>query len=284
MTSIRARSLARDWPRHVWMLQRTIASMLAADNTEVIVVGHDPPELPPDPRVSVLMVDLPIPARHNDAMCIDKVLKVSAGIAAMQRRGADYIGICDADDLVSRRVSRFVHDHAGAAGWFSPIMLTYAYGGRWLKRRVMPPNEAGPFAVIRADLLHFEEPPFTGSWVGLARAGGESSYVDALAGCRRPVCSIVAAGHTRYLRLLAEGGHHLEPLPFNGHLMINHADSTSTVEGGKGTSQLPSFAQIARGMRRWLPALRPLTPSLRGDFGIPVDIPRQYADASVLWR
>lgn len=258
--------------------------MLAADNTEVIVVCHDRPELPADPRVRLLAVDLPIPARNNDAMCIDKVLKVSAGIAALQQHGADYIGICDGDDLVSRRVSGFVHDHAGAAGWFAPIMLTYAYGGRWVKRRVMPPNQAGPFAIIRADLLHFEQPPFTGSWVGLARAAGESSYVEALAGCRRSVCSIVAAGHTRYLGLLAADGHPLAPLPFHGHLMINHADSTSTVEGGTGTSQLPSFAQIARGMRRWLPALRPLTPALRADFGIPLAIPRPYADASVLWR
>lgn len=285
VTSLRARALARDWSRHVWMLERTIDSMLAGPDTEVIVVCHDPPELRrTDPRVTVLSLDMPIPARNNDAMCVDKVVKLSAGIAALQSRRVDYIGLCDADDLVSRRLSTFVREHAGAAGWFAPIMYTYAYGGRWMRRRPMPEMEAGPFAVVRADLLELVSPPFSGWWVDEARAAGDGHYVDGLASHARPVCPMVAAGHTRYCSVLARDGHLLQPLPFTAHLMVNHDDSTSTVDGGRGAAPLPTLAQIARGVHRWLPTLRPLTANMRRDFAIPDMIPTQYESGSVLWR
>lgn len=287
VTSLRARALARDWPRHVWMLERTVDSMLAAGAAEVVVVCHDVPAIAQagDQRVTLLPVDLPVPERTNDAMCVDKVLKVSAGIAALQARQVRYIGICDADDLVHRDLGRFVAAHDGGAGWFAPVMLTYAYGGRWMRRRVMPPAAAGPFVILRADLLRLVEPPFRGRWVEWLLASGEQPYLDLLASRRRAASDLVAAGHTRYLELLAAEGYALSPLPFNAHLMINHDDSTSTVPGGSGTSLLPTTAQLVRRAYRWLPSLRPLTASARHAFAIPSRLPERYRHGgSVLWR
>ena len=286
VTSLRARAIARDWSRHVWMLERTVDSMLATGSRDVVVVCHEPPPIAQasDPRVTVLPLDVPVPQRNNDAMCVDKVLKVSAGIAALQARGVRYIGICDADDLVHRELGAFIASRDGGHGWYAPVMLTYAYGGRWIRRRVMPEAIAGPFAVVRADLLQFAEPPFHGWWVERARADDEEAYLAALAAAGRPICAMVAAGHTRYCDVLAREGHPLAPLPFNAHLMINHDDSTSTVEGGVGTARRPSPAQIARHAHRWVPELRPLTAAMRRDFAIPFPVPAAYAGASVLWR
>jgi hypothetical protein len=286
VTSLRARAVARDWTRHVWMLERTVDSMLATGTQDVVVVCHEPPPIAQasDPRVTVMPLDVPVPQRNNDAMCVDKVLKVSAGIAALQTRGVRYIGICDADDLVHRELGAFIAARDGGHGWYAPVMLTYAYGGRWIRRRVMPEAIAGPFAVVRADLLQFAEPPFHGWWVERARADGEDAYLAALAAAGRAICAMVAAGHTRYCDVLAREGHPLAPLPFNAHLMINHDDSTSTVEGGAGTAQRPSPAQIARHAYRWVPELRPLTSAMRRDFAIPFPVPAAYSGASVLWR
>ena len=147
VTSLRARAVARDWSRHVWMLERTVDSMLGTGARDVVVVCHEPPPIAQaaDPRVTVLPLDVPVPLRNNDAMCVDKVLKVSAGIAALQTRGVRYIGICDADDLVHRELGAFVASRAGHNGWYAPVMLTYAYGGRWIRRRVMPEGTADRF-------------------------------------------------------------------------------------------------------------------------------------------
>ena len=286
VTSLRARAVARDWGRHVWLLERTVDSMLATGTRDVVVVCHEPPPIAQanDPRVAMVPLDVPVPARNNDAMCVDKVLKVSAGIATLQSRGVRYIGICDADDLVHRELGEFIASRDGENGWYAPVMLTYAYGGRWIRRRVMPDAIAGPFAIVRADLLRFDEPPFRGWWVDDLRADREDAYLATLAAERRPVCTMVAAGHPRYCELLAREGRPLAALPFSAHLMINHDDSTSSVEGGAGSAQRPTAAQIVRHAHHWVPQLRPLTAAMRRDFTIPFAVPDAYAGASVLWR
>ena len=83
VTSFRARALAQDWDYHVWLLERTILSMLAQSRGEchVLVACHEVPDiaLARDPRVRFLSVKFDPPARNNDDMCVDKVLKLTAG-------------------------------------------------------------------------------------------------------------------------------------------------------------------------------------------------------------
>lgn len=285
-TSFRAKALARDWAAHVWLLERTLTSMLAVEHSTVVVGCHEAPVTPlaANPRITFLPVDAPIPRRTNDDMCIDKVIKVSAAIRLLQDRGTPYVAVCDADDLVSRRIGPFVAARAGAPGWFTPVSLVFAYGRRWMRRLALPPDTTGAFAIIRADLLSSAVPPFSGAWVDQLRREGEDAYVAALAARRLPVCPLIAAGHGNYARLLAAAGHRLEPLPFPAYLQINHADSVSSVQGGSGTFARPSFGAILRSAHHWLPTLRPLPRRVRQEFAILDRIPPSYAGASLFWR
>jgi hypothetical protein len=286
VTSLRARALARDWSRHSWLLARAVASMLASADSQVVVVGTEPPDIPldRDSRLTFLPVDLPVPEKTFDAMCTDKVLKVSAGIAAMKARGVDYVALCDADDLVSNKIGSFVQQHRGAAGWYTPALTMYAYGSRWVRRRVPPGTNTPPFAVVRADLLHLVEPPFTGWWVENERAIGNGTYVEVLTSRARAVCPFVAAGHNYYREFMARQGEMLVPLPFDAHLMINHDDSVSTAADGPVSTAVRGVWSRVRGAHRWLPQLRPLTAARRREFAIPDVIPAGYEGGSVLWR
>jgi hypothetical protein len=48
VTSLRARALAQDWDYHVWLLERTVQSMLTQTRgkTRVAVACHDVPDTP----------------------------------------------------------------------------------------------------------------------------------------------------------------------------------------------------------------------------------------------
>lgn len=286
VTSLRAKSLARDWTRHLWLLERTVESMLASASSEVLVVCHDEPAISQkgDSRLTFLSVDLPVPEKTFDAMCTDKVLKLSAGIAAMKARNVAYIALCDADDLVSRRLGRFVNEHDGAAGWYTAALTMYAYGSRWVRRRVLAGTNTPPFAVIRTDLLQLQVPPFEGWWVDSQRQAGHSTYLHLLASSGSRVCPLVAAGHNNYREYVSTLGEALAPLPFDAHLMINHDDSVSTAEGGDISTAPKMFWQRARGARHWLLQLRPLTGSIRDEFGIASQLPVEHQQGSLLWR
>ena len=286
VTSLRAPALARNWPHHVWLLERTIESMLAVDEAGVVVVCHEVPATPlaTHPRVTFLPLSIPVPPRINDDMCVDKVVKVSAGVRLARERGYRYVGICDADDLVSRRLGDLVRAQAGAPGWYAGRELIYAYGGRWLRRLDLPASAAGPLAIIRADLLESVRPPFSGAWVDTLRAGGEGAYLDKLAALGAEVNPIIAAGHMHYRSLLAAQGHPLAPLPFDGHLMINHDDSLTTIGGGLGSYTRPSVRALIRNAHRWVPTLRPMKASLREEFSVPPEIPAAQRGASLFLR
>jgi hypothetical protein len=285
-TSFRARALASDWGAHSWLLERTLTSMLAVEGSAVVVGCHEIPDtsLAANSRVTFLQVAAPTPERTNDDMCIDKVLKVSAAIQRLKESGSRYIGLCDADDLVSRRLGTFVAEHDGAAGWFAGRTLVFAYGGQWMRQLPLPPHTSGSFAIIRSDLLDLVSPPFEGAWVDQIERDGDHSYLAALAARHLPVCPLVAAGHTHYRRLLAMGGHQLEPLPFPAHLQINHVDSLSGVQGGSGAFTRPSWATILRNARRWLPTLRLMSRAMKHEFGVLDEVPHAYAGASLFWR
>src|SRR2546426_9381718 len=108
VTSFRARALARDWDHHVWLLERTLDSMLAQTDSDfrVVVVCHEIPAVQQrgHSKIKFLPVSFPPPERNNDDMCADKVLKLSAGIEWAIEAGCDYVMFTDADDLVNRNL------------------------------------------------------------------------------------------------------------------------------------------------------------------------------------
>jgi hypothetical protein len=258
---LRARALAKDWPLHLALLERTVDSILAQSHPAfaVAIVCHDVPEIRQvgHPAVHVLRVGVPLPQRTNDDMCADKVIKLSRGVDWANDHGSDYVMFVDADDLVSRRLSAFVAEHPAANGWYLQTGFVHRYGDWWMRAHAPHHLICGTSAIIRTNLLRAEP---------VAWCRGET--VDTLA----------AAGHDAYLRHMAGQGAPLAPLPFAGAVYVLHDDSLSEVPGGVGhrhggvAGQQPRWRRaLGRGKRVALdlPTLRPITPHLRAEFTIP---------------
>jgi hypothetical protein len=288
VTAFRSRSLARNWDHHVWMLQRTLSSMLAQTNDAFVIflVGHEIPDILQikHPKVRCLSVDFPPPQRNNDDMCVDKVLKLSIGMERAIGEGCTHIMISDADDLVSRRLCDLAARNRNTNGWYSPSTFFHAYGSRWVRKSFCARSVSMPCAIVKADLLRFANPPFSGAWAKMTIKGGERAYLELLASRNRKVNTFAAAGHAYFQRLMMVEGDPLIPLPFVGTIMINHFDSTSYVTGGLGTivPERPALrATLRRRLVRYrrlvstLPFIRPVTWALREEFTIPAlrDIP-----------
>ena len=274
--------------------------MLAQTRGEfcVVVACHEIPDTPltSEPRVHFLSVNFPPPARNNDDMCVDKVLKLSSGIAWALAQGCDYLAFNDADDLVSNRIGGFVADHHGETGWYCGSEMFYSYGGRLARYFDIPGTAAGPCVIVRADLITFATPPFSGPWSELVLNGGEANYLTLLARHQEKVNVLAAVGIAHYRKFMIGEGHPLEPLPFPANVVINHPDSTSFVAGGVGSyesvgsSRRAAWRKLLSRMAqriKWLPTLRFVTKPLRREFMIPDDseIPRQYrVGGSIFWR
>jgi hypothetical protein len=290
-TSLRARALAgANWDHHVWLLERVVRSMLAqsAGDVRVVVACHDVPEtsFAADPRVQFLPLSVEVPARDNDDMVADKVLKLSAAAQFARSRGCDHVVFNDADDLVSNRIAAFVAGRPGANGWYTTAQYFYTYGGRLMRRQRIPAPASGPCVIVRTDLLTFERPPFTSQWARMIADGGEQRYLNFLERHDVEVCALAAVGIGHYRSFMAERGHPLAPLPFAGNVVINHSDSTSTTGGTNGYQPLSRLASLKRSTR-WLPTLRYPSAAVRAEFSIPndTDIPGAYrGGASIFWR
>jgi hypothetical protein len=232
VTSFRARALARDWDYHAWLLEQTVRSMLSqrAGEIRVFVGCHESPSLSiaADPRVSFVQVAVPPPERNNDDMCVDKVLKLSAGTERAIAQGCRYVIFNDADDLVSNRIGEFVAAHCRSDGWYAAAEMFYTYGGRLLRHFDIPGGFSGPCVIVRSDLLRFAEAPYSGYWTELIRGGGEARYLALLERHRKPVSVLAAVGIEHYRALMEHNRTPLAPLPFPANIVINHADSTSS--------------------------------------------------------
>lgn len=294
ITTLRARSTASDWDHHVWLLQRTLDSLLALTDLEfsIIIVCHEVPDVPQlnHPRVQAITVNFAPPARINDEMCSDKALKLTAGIDWALREKPDYVMFIDADDLSSNRLGPFIRAHSGSDGWYGSVEYHYRYGGHWLWRRDLPASVSSAYIIVRANALCFAEGPvYTGRWFEMIAARGNEHYLQALRTRGPRVNTLAAVGHTDYVELLATENCLVKPLPFPANTVILHDDSTSSIPGGEGSRvdghvrQHPEWRRklsCCKQLIRRLPAMRYLTPELRAEFCIPVPetIPVAYRE------
>lgn len=261
IVSMRARALSNNWGYHTRLLEKTVNSLLAQTDPrfDVVIVCHDVPEIPPHPKVHMLPVTFPFPPRRTfDEMCIDKVLKISAGIDWAVARGSDFVMFVDADDLLSRRLSGFVAEHPCANGWYFYDGFVHRYGERWVRTHAPHHLICGTGAIVRTNLLRSAPSEF----------------------CRGEMANTLAnAGHDFYISHLAEQGTPIERLPFAGAVYILHADSTSEVPGGSGyrLGGAADHRPLWRRTLSWtkqaalrLLTLRPITPAMRAEFTIPL--------------
>ena len=171
---------------------------------------------------------------------------------------------------------------------------------RWQIRSILqkiPFPNSGPCVIVRANLLTFSTPPFSGAWIESSiLSGGEEEYLKLLEKRSKPACKLAAVGHQNFVRFASHEGWTLEPLPFPGNIVINHWDLTSHVSGGAGSYHcdrgLPSsaFRKACGKLKRrvkMLPSLRPITRTLRTEFAISDDeeIPARFRHGgSIFWR
>lgn len=285
VTCLRSRAVSRNWDHHVWLLQRTLDSMLAQTHPDfrIVVVCHEIPDIPQlkHPKVNALSVAFSPPLRNNDEMCADKVLKLTAGAEWALQRGTDYVMFADGDDLVSNRIASFVAERPGANGWFSNSEYFFRYGGKVLRRNDMVPGRSGPTVIVHGKALRFADALDSSElWHRVVSAGENERFVEALASRGLKVNTLAAVGHTKYVNFLDSIGSPIEALPFVASIVILHPDSTSNVPGGKGSScdfspprhplwrrKLSRLMQVVR----QLPTLRVLNLGLRAEFSVPGD-------------
>lgn len=125
---LRPRADEARWPAIVALLGATLRSILGQDDPrfEVIIVGHDRPDLPEldDPRVSFLAADIHRPTSSAEGQP-DQVRKRHVAAAEVGRRGGGYIMVVDADDLVDRRIVSFVRSDRHPIGYM--VRAGYIY-------------------------------------------------------------------------------------------------------------------------------------------------------------
>jgi GT2 family glycosyltransferase len=126
----------------------------------VIVVANRKPDLPDDPRITILTVDFPPPSAErtprtgNAAVLRDKGSKNAVGLAVAQRLGARYIMFADADDFVSRRLATFVRTHSDRPGWTVTDGWRLSVHRRAIRRhRADFHLQCGTSHIVRSDLL-----------------------------------------------------------------------------------------------------------------------------------
>lgn len=250
VTSLRAKAMAADWPMHVRLLDRMLASCLAQTNPDVavVIVGNDRPEIATrDPRVHFIQVDVPLPKREFNDLTVDKVLKVTVGAEWAIAQKFRFLMYADADDLISRRLSAFVADHQDGTGWYFTDGYSHRYGQPFVMRSPDHHLTCGTCAIFRTEALSFAHDP---------------EYRN------QRVETVAAIGHTNYVPFLAQRGYPLAPLPFPGSIYLQHADSIAT------TSEMPSGLDIRGRLRRIkqsavrLRRFRPLTPAIAREFTI----------------
>jgi hypothetical protein len=233
ITSFLSRQTTREWDVHCWLLERAVESMVGGANEGItaVVVCHELPEIARRnrSRVEFLQVDFAPPEIISDAMCVDKVCKLSYGLDWAIDNGFEYVMVSDADDLVSNKLFPFVTANRGHHGWLSKTVLMHAYGSRWVR---LAAGFSAPSAIFRSENVTFAEPPFDRGLTKMLVDGGEANYLHLLTERRRRVSTMMAAGCTNYPLRAVQEGLQLEAFPFPATLMISHRSSMSWIPGG----------------------------------------------------
>lgn len=162
VTTVRHPHNSTDFTRVQQQTFTSVAAWLGQhdDRFVIVVVANEVLPLPADPRVHTVLVGFAPPSAERTArtgiaaVLRDKGTKNAIGLTRARELGAEYVMFADADDFVTARLTRFVADHRGGAGW------TITDGWRvQLDRRALRRHrgdfhlQCGSSHIVRADLL-----------------------------------------------------------------------------------------------------------------------------------
>jgi hypothetical protein len=239
-------------------LSETLASIGQQRSGEwrVVIAANTGTSLPAlGPTTSVRWVELPLPVLPDPAIDKeglfegirqDKGQRVLAALRDIDDQ--DYVMTVDYDDWISNRIAGYVADNTGGPGWV--LSRGYVYGGGRVLVGHHRFNEiCGSSLVIRRQHLNI--------------VAGDETVREALV--RRRL------GSHRFNRQdLAAAGTPLAVLPFPG--AVYRVGSSDAVTGSKDLFRYVGDARMAvRHPLRFahnVSALRPVTPSVRTEFGL----------------
>jgi hypothetical protein len=264
ITSLRHPQNASSWDHVLDLLDRTLRSVCnqTAPDFKVIVVHNESSCLRShSPGVIYHAVDLPPNPFYDhgsgteagrNAFRWDRGQKYLAGLYRAREftdtLARPYIMFIDADDCVSAHLTEFVNRSSQPDGWYLDQGFLYQEGDRSAYH--LPANFSlicGTSHIIRYD--HFRLP-------------NEMSAVD------RDYILRALGSHVYIREMLAESGILLKPLPFTGAVYMMHDDNHSRIH--KYQTLIENYDKGRRAFRtlRMLTRFRPLTKSLRREFGL----------------
>ena len=259
VTTIRHPAVAFSWRRIGEYLDRTLASVCrqTATSFRVLVVCNEiPPVRFSHPSVECLVVDMPPPVdtaadlfENWDALWLDRGKKHLAALYHLKPNPPDYVMFFDADDLVSRRLARYIDSAPARDIYYVTQGYAHQYGDPFVfsfPRRF--DTMCGTCNIIKFETFSLTDAP-----------------VDLPAGFVQEML----ADHNGVARLLASRGHSVGKVPFPGAVYL-----IGTGENQSGMSSYRLLVDRTWGFNAWkrLASLRyyqPLTAGMRDEFGIP---------------
>ena len=203
---IKSKIVSKDWIRDCNIFEEALFSACNQIDPDIriIVICHEKPLLSRacDKRVEFISVDFSPPERsayftHGEVGMEDKDRKLVVGFLRARQLNPDFIMILDADDLVSRRLSQYVHAHKYSNGWIIKRSYRYYYGTRWLFITENFNRVCGTCAIVNARIVKY--------------------FQD----IERDKDKFVLCGsHMKFESGLAEQGTPLEVLPFPGVIYV----------------------------------------------------------------
>lgn len=249
---------AVDWAMLKVRLAQTLRSVSAQDSPgwRGVVVANEGADLPPMPDgwevVRVAFPPNPLYQQGSadkeafyDAVRLDKGRRVLAGM--LHARASDYFMVVDDDDLVSRRLVGHLRANPGAAGWHVRDGYFWREGSHLLYLHGEFSKYCGTSYIVLSDLYGLPD----------SMDNADEAFVRSMLG-----------SHVLLPARLAEAGHRILPLPFQGAVYrIGHSGAHSR-SGGLRSQLLSAGRPLGDPLRAILRLrrLRPLTASIRDEF------------------
>jgi hypothetical protein len=237
LTSIRHPHNSNDFRRVETLFEMSLRSVCAQIDSEfrVVVVCNEKPTIEfCDSRVIYHVVDFPAPSKERratipiDDLVIDKGTKLLSGSLLARQFEPDYLFIFDADDLVSRRITKYVNCRSGKAGWYidSGYALNLASGRVQRKHGLV--RYCGTSLVFNASkllkLIQVDK-----------RITESSSQPDILKNIAPRVIRYIFGNHRYAVSTLAEQGLQLRPFPFRAVTWVQENGENQTITLGTRT-------------------------------------------------
>jgi len=248
IAALKSREVSESWERVLELFENSLYSVYNQTDPDfkVIVVCSEKPELKReyDDRVEFIEADLVPPAKEAyEGRNIDKYKKYSIAMIRAIELNPDFVMFFDADDLVSRRLSRYANSQKDCNGWMIKKGYRWNYGRRWMQ--YTDKFNCGTNCIVNVGKIMFPK----------------DASNEEISKCIR-----LTHGHQTIEEDMRKQGDPLKELPFPGAIQVlGHGENTSDLKFGpdKAWKGWRFFlGSLARG------SYRPITGKIKREFSI----------------